>query len=105
MFRVAVAFWLFAAASAAAWTTPGRGPAVPEERAGSAAMLGQWVWSDADARRLDEASQHLGTIRPALWVATITVERGAIVQRLARDPRGAPPDAAVVVRFDDSFHE
>jgi uncharacterized protein DUF3142 len=69
-------------------------------------VVGQWIWCDADRRHFEAARAGDPSLVPALFVSTITVESGAVVQHLALPPTyvDAPGGAALVVRFDDSFH-
>ncbi len=69
-------------------------------------FIGQWVWSSRDAKIFNDARRNVPDLVPSIWVSTISVSDGKIVQRLANVPDliGRKSPVAVVIRFDDSFN-
>jgi hypothetical protein len=72
--------------------------------AAGAGVVGQWIWCDADRRHFEEARARDPALVPAVFVSTITVEAGSVVQHLGLSPGYVDGGGALVVRFDDSFH-
>ncbi|OGW35568.1 MAG: hypothetical protein A2X58_00665 [Nitrospirae bacterium GWC2_56_14] len=68
--------------------------------------VGQWIWSRADEKIFLESRKIIPNILPCIWISTITVSRGAIVQNLAISPELAKSvgSAAFIVRIDDSLN-
>lgn len=71
-------------------------------RALAAPPVGQWIWTGRDRGIFAESQKVLPELRGAPWVSTLTVERGALAQRLAQPPQVAgAPARMLLVRFDD----
>lgn len=67
---------------------------------------GQWIWSEADAVRLEESAATHPSVGAGVWVASITYDTVAHAPRLmlALPPRTARRDSiAAVIRFESSF--
>ena len=69
-------------------------------------FIGQWVWSSRDAKIFRDTRLNVPNLVPCIWVGTISVSDGKVVQRLANSPdlAGQEGPVAVVIRFDDSFN-
>ncbi len=68
-------------------------------------LLGQWVWSKRDAELFTSSQATFKDLIPAIWVSTLFFEKGHVRQKLALSPSLVPGvPAAIVVRFDESFH-
>jgi uncharacterized protein DUF3142 len=81
--------------------------APPPALAAPDAIVGQWVWTRADADVFRAAVAERTDLRPVVHVATVTGDaRGRVVRRRALSPAvladGRP--VGIVIRFEDSFH-
>lgn len=87
----------FAAALVAAGPTPEVRPR-PEHQ-GPPPALGQWVWTQADAELLTEATT------AGIFVGTVRADDGVRWSRALSPALSVPSSArAAVIRFDDSLH-
>ena len=67
-----------------------------------ARVVGEWIWTRADARGFDELSRGTPSLVPAVHVAT--VQRDLVAHRALSPALVGERPVALVVRFDDSFH-
>ena len=80
--------------------------ALATDRGSGPGFIGQWIWSARDAEIFTDTCLNFPDLVPSIWVSTISVTDGKVVQRLANAPDLAykKGPVAVVIRFDDSFN-